>query len=66
MTSSTRAGYIPRNETLSYFRWAEGNPILFLLRFILFGEGDIAPVTHEILRKAEPELQYRPYVHVGG
>jgi hypothetical protein len=26
-----------------YFGWTEGNPIKFLARYILFGEGDIAP-----------------------
>jgi hypothetical protein len=50
----------------AYFGWAEGNPIRYLLRFILFGEGDIAPVTHEILRQAEPDPEQRPGVHVGG
>jgi len=29
----------------AYFGWIEGNPIQYLLRFILFGEGDIAVVT---------------------
>lgn len=50
----------------AYFGWAEGNPIQYLLRFILFGEGDIAVVTREVLRKAEPLPQQRPGIHVGG
>ncbi|MGV0028674.1 amino acid transporter [Phormidesmis priestleyi] len=49
-----------------YFGWIEGNPIRYLLRFILFGEGDIAVITREVLRKAERDPQQRPRIHVGG
>jgi hypothetical protein len=59
-----------RNETQQiphvYFGWTEGNPLTYVLKFIFFGEGDTAPVTHEILRQAEPDRSRRPAVHVGG
>jgi hypothetical protein len=49
----------------AYFGWTEGNPLKYLARFILFGEGDIAPLTHEILRKAVPNPDLRPAIHIG-
>jgi hypothetical protein len=57
-----RTGQIPH----VYFGWTEGNPFWYVLKFIFFGEGDTAPVTHEILRQAEPDPSRRPAVHVGG
>jgi hypothetical protein len=48
-----------------YFRWTQGDPLTNLLRFLVFGAGEIAPVTREILRRAEPDVTHRPWVHVG-
>jgi hypothetical protein len=49
-----------------YFGWSEGNPLSYVLRYIAFGEGDTAPVIHEVLRQAEKYPARRPIVHVGG
>ncbi|QIY53891.1 APC family permease [Streptomyces sp. RPA4-5] len=48
-----------------YFEWTEGNPFAQFLRFFLFGQGEVAPVTREVLREAEPNRDRRPRVHVG-
>ncbi|MFF0228155.1 amino acid transporter [Streptomyces sp. NPDC004629] len=48
-----------------YFEWTEGNPFANFLRFFLFGQGEVAPVTREVLREAEPNRGRRPRVHTG-
>lgn len=54
------------------FEWTEGGPFadfLRFLRFFLFGQGEVAPVTREVLREAERDRSSRPSsrprVHVG-
>ena len=48
-----------------YFEWTEGNPVLHLLKFLLFGSGEVGPVTREVLRRAEPDRTRRPHLHAG-
>jgi hypothetical protein len=58
-----------RNQTdkipHAYFNWSEGNPVLFLIPYVLNGQGDVAPLTREILRQAEPNPERRPAIHAG-
>ncbi len=54
-------GQIPH----AYFGWTEGNPIVYLMKFLALGEGDTAPVTREVLRQNESNPLRRPRIHVG-
>jgi hypothetical protein len=56
-----RTGKVPH----AYFGWTEGNPIAYLLKFLAFGEGDVAPVSREVLRQTEPNPERRPRIHLG-
>ena len=57
-----QTGKIPH----AYFGWVEGNPVQYLMRYLLFGEGDTAVVTREVLRRAESNPKERPSIHVSG
>jgi hypothetical protein len=61
ITARDETGGIPH----LYFEWTEGNPVTNFLRFLLFGVGEVAPVTREVLRRAERDRARRPHVHVG-
>ena len=49
----------------AYFGWTEGNPIVYVLKYLALGEGDTAPVTREVLRKTIKNPLERPRIHVG-
>ena len=50
----------------AYFEWSEGSPLLHMVRYLLLGRGDTAPVVREILREIDKDPMDRPVIHVGG
>jgi hypothetical protein len=47
-----------------YFEWTEGSPISNMFKYLVTGTGEVAPVTREVLRRAEHDRRHRPEVHV--
>jgi len=48
----------------AYFSWNEGEPVWNLFRFLFLGEGDVAPIAREVLRRAVTDPARRPFIHV--
>lgn len=48
-----------------HFGWSDENPITANLDFVLFGQGNVPWLVHELLRKAVPQPERRPRVIVG-
>jgi hypothetical protein len=56
-----RTGRLPR----VYFTWGDDHPLVRLIRFVVFGAGEVPLLTREILWRAEPDPARRPSVHAG-
>jgi hypothetical protein len=48
-----------------HFEWAEGNPLGRLLRYLILGRVDTAPVVCQNLRESDNDPARRPVIHVG-
>ena len=48
-----------------YFERTEGHPLANFFNFLFGGVGEVAPVTREVVRRAEPDRTRRPDVHAG-
>lgn len=49
-----------------HFGWTEESPVAGMIGFLLFGEGNVPWMVHELISKAEPEVSRRPAVVIGG
>jgi hypothetical protein len=56
-------GQLTGNRAHAYFNWGERGPGAYLMKFLFSGEGDIAPLTREILRRVETDPNLRPVIH---
>ncbi len=56
----THTGHTPH----VYFQWTDISPFNNVFRFLFLGQGDTAPLTQEVLRRAIQDKTKRPVVHV--
>jgi len=49
-----------------HFGWTDDTPWSGILGFLLFGEGNVPWMVRELLRKAEPDPERRPFIVVAG
>jgi hypothetical protein len=49
-----------------HFGWTDETPLAGTLGFLLFGEGNVPWMVHELIKKAEPDISRRPPVIIGG
>jgi hypothetical protein len=49
-----------------HFGWTEETPVSGILGFLLFGEGNVPWMVRELLRRAEPDPDRRPFIVVAG
>ncbi|GIG61772.1 hypothetical protein Lfu02_61440 [Longispora fulva] len=61
LTIRDETGVVPH----AHFAWTEEGLTHRLLRHLFTGTGETAPVTREVLRRAEPDQRHRPVVHLG-
>jgi hypothetical protein len=48
-----------------HFGWADESPLAATLRFLIFGEGNVPFLVHDLLRRHEPDHNKRPRVIIG-
>lgn len=49
-----------------HFGWTEESPVAGMIGFLLFGEGNVPWMVHELIGKAELDPAKRPVVMIGG
>jgi hypothetical protein len=56
-------GQLTGKRPHAYFSWGDRGPGAYLMKFLFSGEGDIAPLTREILRRTEIDPNLKPVIH---
>jgi hypothetical protein len=49
-----------------HFGWTDDTPVSGTLGFLLFGEGNVPWMVHDLIRRAEPDAAKRPSIIVAG